>query len=420
MKEKIEKGDKNKSSEWSLGETPARKRTYVPILSTVLVLLAIGAGVLYAVRLQNGKDDEVVRGSGGAFPEKQQYTLNELYEKPDSYTHGLLLFSLFDTMKPEAGVRPYTYNLDEKTFGFDNIMEGAKGEEWIMNRHVSFSFDGKYLTFVGFPSSRKNEKEAKAMQVYRGKVEGDIHTSEAIRSAFSNAERITDMVGEKRLPSINRNGDVLMAFSTIAAGNVLRSATSTHIFVIPSASSTPKFLAQGSKPRWVDESKFIYLSAEGITLFNYEATGSVAVLVPTAALGGVINDNIGIATSPDGHTFAVSNPEYGSLIVFRVDDWNNPGAMRVVTQYKDTYGFWPVFSPHGDIVALQTADRENLATNPHPIIRFYPVVDDVKKETVEGVDKYSIVPREVLSYTIDMTELGSFDQQQMFLTSWTY
>ena len=211
-------------------------------------------------------------------------------------------------------------------------------------------------------------------------------------TVYKNGSPIaTTTLSGVRLPSINNHGDIL--FSALVKSDAHAGGKLTldewRIFSIEHGTSTVHKLINGQYPKWIDASRFVYASKDGIYTYNTK-NNTKKILIPFNGYNGA--NNMKLNTSDDGSLLAWSMPDTGNIIIYDTHTGKKIHTFAVT-------GFWTAFSPDNAYIAIQAIDPKNPIKNPKPRIEIYSLSD------------YT------LQYTID---LDSFIQTAMFLNDWIY
>jgi len=154
-----------------------------------------------------------------------------------------------------------------------------------------------------------------------------------------------------------------------------------HVGVLNSDTSTPQteLFASGYNAEWADAGSYIvYIKEDGIYAKRF-VVGEDHLLTPEAA---IITDQYGFAmrhhidVSPDGHYLAVSypiKPEITNSLV-SIYKLSFTGAIPTATlihqiMFDDaTSPYWPLFSPEGRYLSLQSRQQKEGATDSNILI----------------------------------------------------
>lgn len=344
---------------------------------SIFILVAIAAGI--ALFLLPGK-------IGGSQPIPPTATLGLTGQ--GSGLHGKIYLSLGAStlLLPE----PAVLDLDAGTLIHDGMDDGSIGYEH------DVSADRSQVAFIGSTKDLFEKAQqglipfGEAIQVYVGSVGADGQLPPPDHSiAITTARTI-----EKRTPAISpdltRVLYVANADGTRPSDPKARSL-STYDIHAALADGSDTTIAQGIAPAWLSADAFLFVAADGIREYSFaEATSSL--ILPDA-----LATNSKIAVSPDGSQLAVSDPDSRTVFLFTLDTRRFPARVGASRQIA-TLAFWPLFSPDGKYLAIQTADDTGNGVVSDPRIDFYDLSD--------------------LHKLPDTVSLAGFDNDRLFMTSW--
>ncbi|MBL4644655.1 MAG: hypothetical protein JKX80_02195 [Candidatus Pacebacteria bacterium] len=264
-----------------------------------------------------------------------------------------------------------------------------------------FSPDGNVQAFIGSTEKdmRTSSNFDEALQVYISK-NGISESETGNFNQVPSINKITDVNTPFKLDlSVGNDGRVLFSargdlFSSAQEPNGIFSPAKNWSIYIVAEGTEPKFVINGLHPKWIDDSKFLYMGEGGLFMFDMNKQRGVQFFrTPNEVLS-----NINIDLSDDTTTIVWNNRNDEDVTVMKVSDWNVEVPQLVFVGSIATQGFWVAISPDSSTLAVQAVDWETIDTNPNPRIEFYSL------STLEKVYKdYS---------------LNEFDQNRMFMSDW--
>jgi len=287
----------------------------------------------------------------------------------------------------------YIYNVQRDSL--ERIDNGT-----LFSLQHTYSSNGIYAAFLGLANDSQQDLSAP------GSINAHVFLASNTEQGGNNVIRLsTEESFAKAVPVVSNTGEVL--YSSLPQGNP--SAIDPRFSNVTRAdwweirhiaqNGDERILTHGTYPHWVNDTTFVYLRDDG--MYQYDTDSNEEhVLIPLRA--GVLSSSSMIDVSDDGSLIAWSIADQGKLYVFEAGNWERSEGAEVRTRgvIENTYGFWPVISPNGRYIALQTVSTvyEDTLTNPQPKIEFFST--------------HTLQP---LSKQID---LDSFEQLQMFVTDW--
>ena len=158
--------------------------------------------------------------------------------------------------------------------------------------------------------------------------------------------QVTNSNVSKYFPSVNSNGDLLYFAKTNKVANYSY-ADAWSVYLKKNTSTTSELLVNGAYPRWVSGNMFIYVTSDGLHVYNTENNNDELILGLESGKGLI---NVHIAVSPNKKLLAVSYPDANVLQIFNIDNWSEPKPVSV-SEVKARV-FWPTFSPDSKFLAV--------------------------------------------------------------------
>ena len=191
---------------------------------------------------------------------------------------------------------------------------------------------------------------------------------------------------------------------TIVKSDTPTSVNSRTVFIASPAKKEIYTIAPGSAPAWSpDGTSLIYLGETSIMQYDLETTNSSAI--DFGAEGTYFGENMNLAVTDDGTKVAITSPNQAALYVGDVTSWTpfTITNLRQVNPHKSgefpkAY-YWPVFSPDGEFLAVQTADIKNS--------------DEQQNQRMSIID---LLTDEV----VRTISIAGYDFRRAFLDEWDY
>lgn len=169
------------------------------------------------------------------------------------------------------------------------------------------------------------------------------------------------------------------------------------IYYSEGAGLDPVHIADGIYPNIsLDGSRVLYLADDGIHM--YTVNGSEDVLVHPM-FSGSASANMMMTVSKNGSRLAITNPSNEELILMEID-WEESSVQEIATY--SIAAFWPVFSPDGEVMAVQEIDWV-----------FMEELDDYEPTNARLtlIDLNS-------GETSSVLDLSGYEQMQLFVGDW--
>lgn len=322
----------------------------------------------------------------------QMYENGYFFEPTGSSKLGTLYLSL--ARPGENFPQPYTFDVATRKLQKEKTLA-------VLSVFKDFSPNGSVQAFIGSTGkdlmTSSNYDEALQVYITQGDNE-DVESKNFSQTSLIN--KITNVNIPFKLDlSVQNNGMVLFSArgdlfsSEQEPGGILSPAENWSIYLV-TKNEEPKFVANGLHPKWINESKFLYMGEGGLYVFDINKKRAIQFFkTPNKVLS-----NVNIDLSDDATTIIWNNRNDEDVTIIKVDDWDVEVPQLVFVGSIPTQGFWVTISPDSKVVAVQAVDWDTITTDPNPRIEFYSL------DTLEKVyDDYS---------------LNQFNQTQMFLTDW--
>jgi hypothetical protein len=317
------------------------------------------------------------------------FALSNMYSKKESIDYtmikdvnedkisGKILASLWSKKEEGGGVESYTYDFALDKFTKDNTPVKEDGP---ISLQSSYSPGLSMKTFIGASDeyvSKNKDKDIVPFQVFIG--------------ANDTVARMTNNNFEiKSLPSINNLGKILYAKkSTPKNINPLNIYAEHYSIQMINELGEEVYMSSGFDPKWISDNTFIFLKDDGVYMRNIEAKYSVNLLsLQDLGLDNSqrLQINSHLTVSKDGKMFAVSNLDNKSVGIYKIENIEEAKFSKVGT--VEVTGFWPVFSPDSEYVAVQVADIANADVAPKPKLQIYKLSNLQKIEKEIDLDEY--------------------------------
>lgn len=355
------------------GVSNNKKYAIIAIIS-VVVLLALFAGGYFLVKYYKGKTP----------------TAGEEVKKPKIISGTLLVSMLPNDV--EGGI-PLAYSIDASSSSITPIYQETMKSDNLYISHASLSANKNFYITGGIPMDASPENAGNSMSLYSGNFGGVFAgiKSENIVAKFGDAADSKGLMF--RGPSIGNHGGVLYAAAPKDTKEI-----NFNWEIHYNALQQDVIVAYGLSPKWVSSNEFVYLTKKGIRMHNISSGLDTVVDVLVGKYGKPfpLQTNMTLGVSDDGKQLAFTNPEGATIYLFSRD-----GERFVLKKSFDAFGFWPTFSPDGQILALQTIDNiERKDINPMPSIIFF----DIEQEKPQLLDK--------------KIELGNYHNDVLFINDW--
>lgn len=191
---------------------------------------------------------------------------------------------------------------------------------------------------------------------------------------------------------------------TDSEASEIASVGARQVYLASPAKKEVWSIAPGSAPAWSpDGTSLIYLGETSIMQYDLETTNSSAI--DFGAEGTYFGENMNLAVTDDGTKVAITSPNQAALYVGDVTSWTpfTITNLRQVNPHKSgefpkAY-YWPVFSPDGEFLAVQTADIKNS--------------DEQQNQRMSIID---LLTDEV----VRTISIAGYDFRRAFLDEWDY
>lgn len=311
---------------------------------------------------------------------------------------GKLLLSLVPKTVGE-GALPLTYTYDLAQHVLVPTYRTVEEAHQVLPFHTSLSPDRKFLTSLYLQSSFAEGQLDPSTRLMAMPFDGSIftHIAGELRDSASFGPG-KDTVGlAPRLPAVNNKGDMVFG---VFPKDVKEKKVSFDWDIRYTNRTADGVIAKGLFPHWISDTHVVYLGRDGIHEYDLTKLTDKLLTKLVGRDGKVVAPapNMMMNVSRDGKSLVITNPEEMLVTIYQ---FTEDGTLSK-TKHIDAFAFWPVFSPDGKTLALQTlllADMTN-KDSPHPRIVFY----DLTKEK-------PTVMNEVIN-------LDEFVHEVMFFTDW--
>lgn len=286
----------------------------------------------------------IILGLWGAWAYWPNTDMNEAVQAPLS---GALILSLaersLDNTKP---VLPYHYIFDKGELRKASVdLVAHRGVELTMQYEISS--DTNWMTFIAVQENASSASEF-GTAIYR--VDATVaNSAQTTLEAIQNAKQISNADDKlKRFPVISNSGAVLYMVLEDSSKDVQAPTTAEDwsITLIPAGRMESQKLTSGIYPKWVNESRFIFLKADGLYLYSFNDGSEKKIL---SIEDGIDTDTM-IAYSPTENLIALTLPSKGFVKIFHVEDWDIGGL--TFEDEVTMQAFYPTFSSDGQSLAM--------------------------------------------------------------------
>jgi len=311
-----------------------------------------------------------------------------VYEQPGTEFRGLPQGRIYMTLfaKDGSDLQPYVFDVARNQFNLASV------DDLSVAFHQTFS--GDHVAFVGTTREifdNANGDADKALQIYSSAIGEGSAIAQVSRSARITQEPLLG----KRALSLSDDGTKVLFVAYEGDNTKLPTTADEWGVYLADGSSVAQRIVNGMYPHWIDGTHFVYLKSDGVYIYNMDSEVESMVW----GYATETQTNMMMHLSEDKSTLAWTLPGNGLVLILRIVSLEKP-KMKQVAQIS-THAFWPVVSPNGDFVAVQTVNWEALEEDPQPQIELYSI------QEIDNPQK--------LGATLD---LGAFDQQRMFVTDW--
>lgn len=267
---------------------------------------------------------------------------------------------LFFTARTGNDFLPNTYLLDLVT----GVMDSSKSMTDSKVIHPTIINDSQAV-FVGTNKEMMNEAFSgnagfgKAFQVFVAPFSGKIDSLD-----LKNATQVTSIDGtDKRNPQISADMKYVLTMVKDEGADLM--ATSTEditkfpfsVYLTSLDDKKTSKVATGAFPEWVNANSFLYVTSDGLHLYN------VLSGKDTVAFQAELKNNTKIDVSNDGKLVALVVPDAQKVFILNYD------SIQGTLSHKgdiDVLAYWAVFSPAGDQVLVQYQDQKQ--TSPEILV----------------------------------------------------
>jgi hypothetical protein len=277
----------------------------------------------------------------------------------------------------------YVYDVDSGDLSF---VEGGPA----YSEQHAFSNNNQLMTFFGGDVAPTDTDDTFSPSIYRATV------NPATLGIESAAPAGTVDAYATHVPSVSNTGAILFSSLDMASENnsVITRVNDWTIHLIDENNAL-KDVVNGTYPKWVDESRFVFLKNDGIYYYDFRSQEEMPLVL---LQNGAITSNTKLSVSPSGRFLSWADFDSRVLYIFEVIDWNADDVLVWEPYIISVAGFWSVFSPDEEFIAVQAVDADTIADNPNPRLEFY------------RLDTRERYPLEV--------SLDAFEQEYMFVTDW--
>ena len=247
---------------------------------------------------------------------------------------------------------PTIYNLMLQELAYVPVDKLAASRDGVnlAYQHV-FSHNGNFVVFTGAVNvDGATSLSSIPTQVYRADVSDALTYDDFVRKV-QDAERITESSGiVQQFPSVSNVGDVLYITHVTEAENqaLFTSKAESWDIRLVSHRGEERFLTKGIHPKWVDDSRFVFLKNDGLYLYDL-AGGSGQKIWD---MRGTATMRMSLDVSDDGQYVAWASPESGRVLILRALNWGT-NSLTLKGALTTTLGMYAVFSPDSRFVAVQ-------------------------------------------------------------------
>lgn len=364
--------------------TMQEKHTNIRLAVAAIAITALSvAGYAYLGMSPKEITPKLVSTSTEEYIPKQKYALNDF----DPRIKGAIMFSgLPKTLSGKAIPLAFTHILDSHELRTTGIMMSHVLD--VFPSYMSYSSNKHYVAYVG---TKKDVNAKDRVAIYRtlgsGSLDG-LHPDMLVAAS--------DTIVAPRLPVINTKGEV--AYMALPSKDTNTTLDATNWVIHLATDEGDRVVARGLYPHFAGVDSIIYLAKDGVRMQNIR-TGDVSLVVSydNISNGSSLTANTMLGVSSDGSMFAVSQPDQLIVSVFK---FSGKGAVK--TGEIRTQSFWPVFSPDGSILGLQSV--RDIAT--------------IGSSDADAMVTFYDLTREGYPSMTGVMDLTGNDPNQLFITDW--
>ncbi len=355
-------------------QIPNKRNTVIVIISIVVLIVLSLAGFLFVKYFKDKTKINVVEA-----PKKAV----ELY--------GTLLVSMVPNDVKEG--MPLVYSIEASSTIVTPLYQQLMKTDELFISQLSLSPNRKFFITGGMPTSASAKDAGSQLSLYTNTIDKGFRDlkPENIVAKFGSSPESKGVTF--RNPSIGSHGGVLYTVPPKDSKDV-----NFDWEIHYAALGEDIRVAFGLQPKWVSPNQFVYVSSGAIRLHDL-LTGADSIVDVLAGVDGKvisIKPHMTLGVSPDGKMLAFSNPDALMIFLFEKE-----GDRFIQKKSIKAHGFWPTFSPRGDILAVQTVrEISTQRINSEPAIVFYDLTKDVP---------------EVLKTRAD---LSNYNNNLLFINDW--
>lgn len=255
----------------------------------------------------------------------------------------LLSYGWLNPDNDSAALLPSLYDF---TSGTPRTIGKNPNGDFLTGFHHSLSSNGEWMTFIDVPSTEvaDGSQTVWPTSVYRINVpDGNIHeTVRAITVATSTVENALPA-----FPVISNDGVILYMTPVADTEIKLDLLPEEWNIVMVDMDNNERVLIDGSHPRWLDESSFLFFKNDGIYRYSLNDSTEALVLNTLTPVTGVHRfglDNL-------GQQAWLIEPGAGATRIFDLSDSNGTVTLKEKTIIMGSASS-AIFSPEGEHIAI--------------------------------------------------------------------
>lgn len=337
------------------------KQLYVALTTLVVLSVVAYFGVDYATKSISIPEEHFATSTPTVAADVTKLA-------PASTQKGIIQLSL---VPKNFNALPISFTYTPKRISPDELAFTVKKNSGFFPTHLSRSANGLWSTFIAIVPPSKGGDESSLM-LYRAPYSVDdpladvIHEGQMIKN-FAGQDKILS----PRLPQINNKGLVLyMALHDKEKQESIGELNLSDWDIRLNNGKADTIVATGLYPHWISNDEFIYTSKDGEHRYSVASKTDTLAFKLAREDGRSINiqANMMSAISEDGKIFAFSNPEESGVYIYSVD------GVKVEPPHfiKGAWGFWPLISPDGKTLAIQSVNSAT-GKDKEPYIAFFDI-----------------------------------------------
>lgn len=315
------------------------------VIVVFLVITAVLFGVWYSIGREDGDVTET--------------DTEDVRSQPE----GVLVMATAAWSPDKKGVNitPTIYEFAQQRLSYMTVdpFPDTPGTDDLSYQHI-FSGNGEYVTFAGAKETGKSlsgDVESFGLiptQIYLARVSPTMNPDEVV-SRLQQARPVADNPELfRQFPSVSDRGHVLYMAHSPGELEILLNSNASEWDIYLVQNGQDRFVTAGTRPRWVDDERFVFLKDDGLYIYSLSDESERIVLSLTDIKAKA---SMALDISDDGQLLAWSIPEWSTVTVFGVHDWSGENV-EIIRVFNDIIAISNVFSPDSHFLALESWFRE--------------------------------------------------------------